>query len=245
MQKKSGCDSLLGQLWAEFQIETHRSGWIAFRLSHAGIVHWLTHLQSPLLNQSCSQLDALDKLKQPVNQSNAQKSSPQSLPTEKILWQVQHTYARCSQLLCLWQEMQPALASSLSNLALSNFKFDSDALPWLTPSQGANFGAASAGQPLIHSLINITDDLFWIPYQLPSQQYFLFLKGAAQLCQSFELFSSRCLSGFGQFSQGRSQPQRAALASEFQANFYLVAVTKNALEVLLSQYLKAVAPAEL
>lgn len=219
--------NLLLQLWAEFQIETQRSGWIAFRLSNRGVGLWLAQMQSPFLSQNAIKYDLPHESKQPAEP----KKPLQPLQTEKILWQMQYTYARCCRLLCLWQEMQPGTTSP-------NLEFDSTALPWLSSSP-------SAGTSLIHSLIEITDDLFWIPYQSPSQQYLLFLKRAAQLCQAFELFYSRCLSGFGQLSQAFPQSSMTATESEFQANFYLVAVTKNALKVLLSQYLNADAPAYL
>ena len=227
LQHSPYCGNLLLQLWAEFQIETHRPGWIAFRLSNRGIGLWLAQMKSPFLSQAAIESDLLPVSKQPARQKNPL----QPLQVEKILWQVQYTYARCCKLLCLWQQMQPAVS-------YPNLEFSSAALPWLT-------SCPSAGLSLIHSLIETTDDLFWIPYQLPSHQYFLFLNRAAQLCQSFELFYSRCLSGFGQLSQAFSQFSTAALTRKFQADFYLVAVTKNALKVLLSQYLNAEASAEL
>lgn len=227
LQHSSYRGNLLLQLWAEFQIETHRPGWITFRLSNRGIGLWLAQMGSPFLSQAAIESDLPPVSKQPARQKNLL----QPLQVEKILWQVQYTYARCCHLLCLWQEMQPAVGDS-------NLEFDSAAQPWLTASP-------SAGLSLIHSLIEITDDLFWIPYQSSSQQYFLFLKRAAQLCQSFELFYSRCLSGFGELSQIFSQCSATATVRKFQADFYLAAVTKNALKVLLSQYLNAEAPAEL
>ena len=226
LQQSFRCGNLICQLWAEFQIENHRPGWIAFRLSNRGIGLWLAQMQSPFFSQEAMGSDLL-----PVSKQHArQKTPPQPLQTEKILWQVQYTYACCCRLLCLWQEIQPAATSP----DVFNLEFGSTALPGLTPSP-------SDGLPLVHSLIEVMDDLFWIPYQSSSQRYLLLLKRAAQLCQSFELFHSRYLSGFGQFSQLST----AATASKFQANFYLVTVTKNVLKVLLSQYFNAEAPAEL
>ena len=222
LQKSLCYGNLLLQLWAEFQIETHRSGWIAFRLSDRGMGLWLAHMQSPFLGLNDIQYDLPHEPKLPAG-----KKKP--LRLEKILWQMQYTYARCCRLLCLWQEVQPEATSP-------NLEFDATALPWLSASP-------SAGTPLIHSLIDVTDDLFWIPYQSSSQQYFLFLKRADQLCQAFELFYSRCLSGFGQLPQAFPPSVITDATSKFQTNFYLVAVTKNALKVLLSQYLSADAPA--
>ena len=227
LQHSPYCGNSLLQLWAEFQIETHRPGWIAFRLSDRGIGLWLAQMQDPFLSQAAIKSD----LPTVSKQSARQKNPPQPLRAEKILWQVQYTYARCCRLLCLWQEMQPT-AGDL------NPEFNSAVQLWLTAS-------ASAGLSLVHSLIETTDDLFWIPYQSPSQQYFLLLERAAQLCQSFELFYARCLSGFGEPSQTFSQGSASANTRKFQADFYLLAVTKNVLKVLLSQYFNAIAPAEL
>jgi len=104
-------------------------------------------------------------------------------------------------------------------------------------------------QQLIASLVEVADHLFWIPYRWPSQQYFLLLKGSALLYQAFEAFSSHCLVGFGQVSQGEgSRPTSGTIhpaQAHFQAQFDLVIATQSVLKVLLEAYLAAPAPTEL
>lgn len=104
-------------------------------------------------------------------------------------------------------------------------------------------------QQLIASLIEVTDNLFWIPYRWPSQQYFLLLKSSNHLYQAFEAFSSHCLVGFGQISQvdvpreGLGAP--APDQGRFQTRVDLVIATQSILKGLLEGYLDAPAPTEL
>jgi hypothetical protein len=246
------------QLWAEFQIETHRPGWISFQLSDRGIGLWLDQLQQLIdddnskcfeeCSEECSEAlstealstealltEALltEALSTEACSAIAAFSTPPS-DTEKMLWQVQYTHARCCTLLRLWQQVQPDLAASAPDSAAFSAAFGLTHLLRPPPSV-----------TLIHTLIETVDDLFWIPYRWPAQQYFLLLKRASQLCQAFEAFSSVRLSGFGRLSQSFTPASNPELIREFQAGFYLAIATKNILKVLLHRYLSAEAPTEL
>jgi hypothetical protein len=230
--------TLLFQLWAEFQIETQRPGWISFRLSDRGICLWLDQLQRLVDNDNLTFSEALSTAAAtPAIASFPTASLPIASPeTEQMLWQVQYTHARCCSLLRLWQQIQLAVAVPV----LGCPAFGLTQLLGMTPSVSAT---------LIHGLIETVDDLFWIPYRWPAQQYFLLLKRAVQLCQSFEAFYSARLSGFGQLSAAVSTASSEAcdreLIAELQAGFYLAIATKNILKVLLCRYLGAEAPVEL
>lgn len=234
--------TLLFQLWAEFQIETQRPGWISFRLSDRGICLWLDQLQRLFDNDNLTFSESLSTVPSTAAATPAIASFPAaSLPiaspeTKQMLWQVQYTHARCCSLLRLWQQIQPEVAVPAPDCPA----FGLSQLLGMAPS---------VSMTLIHGLIETVDDLFWIPYRWPSQQYFLLLKRAVQLCQSFEAFYAARLSGFGQlsaaFSTASSKACDLELIAEFQAGFYLAIATKNILKVLLCRYLGAEAPAEL
>lgn len=211
-------------LWNEFVIETQRPGWIAFRLSKAGIALWLKHVTKHYDNQSC------------INDSFACSSADDEVWSE-LIWQVQHTYARCCTLLRLWQQV---------HLYTDDGRANRDA--FRRSASGAR-AADFSQMRLVHQLIAIADDMadavFWIPYQCPSEQYFLLLKRAAQLCQSLKLFHGSSLSGFSQNVSAPSANASTDASSEYTARFHLVAVTKDILETLLRQYFNAEAPISL
>ena len=241
---KSEDHSLLFKLWSEFQIETQGSGWISFRLTEQGIGLWLEHLQ----RLSASRREgASNFLPCPSNGAAAQPNlhllkadtlKADTFALETMLWQVQYTYARCCLLLRQWQDIR-------HNAALRP-----DFPPTSLPAAGLGVAdlrslMAGSGERLIHALIEMTDDMFWIPYRWPSQQYSLLLKSAAQLCQSFEAFYAERLSGFGGLPSASGQPGFVARLDDYQANFYLAAAAKKVLQVLLSECLEAETPADL
>lgn len=258
---KDNARSLRFQLWAEFQIETQRPGWIAFRLCNRGIGLWLDQLPRLLCNSNSTISPDLPTL---TNASfhTASASSVSSFcigavanvesvadsiadpmadsvfrqRADAMLWQVQYTHARCCTLMRLWQ----SICGELSESSTAEAAFDS-----VRSLQMSAHMTVTSEARLIHALIETTDDLFWIPYRWPSQQYFLLLKRAAQLCQSFDVFYAARLSGFGQLSHASSAADSAAMSYEFRFGFYLTAATENILKVLLCSYLSAEAPAEL
>ncbi len=279
--------ALLLQLWSEFEIETQRPGWVAFRLSEIGLSLWLQQFQ---LNWQDSQLslgsispksadqpskssNSLDNVDLDHNkmsgrqrntlpeQSASKKSSKHVQPpgnslsglsagkalfpnsigaalykasseARAMLWAAQYTHARCCTLLHLWQELQPGRIPSLT----APLAGSSDSL-WLTAENLLRVHTPQARQ-LIQTLIEITDDLFEISYQWTDRQYFLLLKLAAQLCQSFEQFYSACLSGFGRVP-ATSDRSEALL---FRARFGLVLATQYMLKSLLQGCFAAETP---
>ena len=258
LDHKGDVRALLFQLWAEFQIETQRSGWIAFRLSNQGIGLWLDQLPRLLCDSnsgfSSSSLTSVDtpfraaasscsptsscsfvssiKLKE-AKAIESKVETKRDTSADAMLWQVQYTHARCCTLMRLWQSMHGELSkSSTLEVALEEVV--------------TSFGMSTRVEiGLIHALIEATDSLFWIPYRWPSQQYFLLLKCAVQLCQAFDAFCSVRLSGFGQLAHVSTVASSTATAGEFWFGFYLTAATENILKVLLCVYLGAEAPAEL
>lgn len=227
--------SLISQIWNEFEIETHRPGWIGFRLSELGTGLWLMHC----LNQYDNGIDLHEK---PYDIADLLRQRSPAL-----LWQLQYTHARCCTLLRLWQQAI-ALPYALPHARHSRFtSLNEQALddrvlkarralaasPWLS----ANHHQAQ----LVHSLIEFADDMFWIPYRWPSKQYSLLLKRALTLCQALEQFYAACLSGFPQVGQENA----IASIRTFQAKFCLVQLTQKMLKTLLTQHLKVEAPVRL
>ncbi len=244
---KGGDRTLLCQLWHEFQIETQRPGWLAFRLSDHGICLWLNQLFRLRCDDNFMPAVVQSNLSDVASFATATSvtaisatatftdSACQPASLEPALWQVQYTHARCCTLLRLWKQTHPEFADPVMTAANAP-AFDLATLLGMTPHVSA---------ALIHSLIETADDLFWIPYRSPSQQYFLLLKRAGQLCQLFEAFYSTRLSGFGRLCPSSPCESGAAAIGEFQSGFYLATATKNVLELLLCRYLGAAAPAEI
>lgn len=217
--------SSISQIWHELKIETHRPGWIGFHLSQAGIGRWLTHC----INQY--DISIVLHKKQVLMHSAYQD---QSQVSEALMWQLQYAHARCCCLLRLWHQK-----CELSAAASAALPFDSSIestfinWPWLETSYEQT--------QLVHSLVEVTDYMFWIPYQWHSKQYFLLLEHATFLCQALERFCAACLTGFSSASQS------GAIASiqKFQARFHLIRMTQKTLETLLTSYLVAEAPTSL
>lgn len=231
------------QLWFEFEIETQRPGWVAFRLSDQGVAQWLQHAQE-------------DLHRLPENSSSQDRSHPdqQQRPlakTDAVLWQMQYTHARCCTLLKLWQETQSGHSSGplwgADRGGADRWRDRSTAdipvaanLPWLHDSQQLSVSTPQAHQ-LIQALIATADDMLWMPERSPDRQHALLLKRAAHLCQSFDEFYRGCLYGFSQVSPIAAPP--ATL--QFEALFGLVAATRNLLSVLLCQHFEAASPTSL
>ncbi len=217
--------SSISQIWHELKIETHRPGWIGFHLSQAGIGRWLTHC----INQY--DISIVLHKKQVLMHSDYQQRSQAS---ETLMWKLQYAHARCCCLLRLWHQV--CAMSTASSAAL---QFDSSVdsrlinWPWLETS--------CEHTQLVHSLVEVTDHMFWIPYQWNSKQYFLLLERATFLCQALERFCATCLTGFSSISQS------GAIASihKFQARFHLIRMAQKTLETLLTGYLCAEAPTSL
>ena len=222
-------NSVVSQLWNELAIETKRSGWIAFRLSEAGLIDWLVHLKH--------QLGSLQGLLCYREISSHAHASAAGLTSDNRVWQLQYTYSRCRCLLRLWNQQVDAQYQVKNDTPLC--------LPPLLCCESDSLGRGrrrvshrthrSTCLQVVHSLIEALDyaecDLFWIPYRYPSKQYFLLLKAVAQLCQSLSLFMAEDLSGFGQINA--SSP--ASAKREFQARFGLLLVAQEALKVLMDR----------
>ena len=274
------------KLWNEFEIQTQRSGWLAFQLSDTGKALWLQYTQrapqQPLAGDSLcqnrmtsrhsnhghlKQLEKadLDHIKNdrdrveicpPPHRRKQNLSSQSSLPVlkdgalenralqERMLWQLQYAHARCCSLLQLWRECvvpQTAPSAPVTEAASGlDRELDGSASPWLTTNRQLRLQTPGATS-LLHASISTTDDLFWIPYRWPNQQYFLLLKRGVELYQAFEQFYRADLSGFSR-QLTVSQDAEALLSA---SNFGLVTTTKNILKVLLEDYLNALAPTEL
>ena len=154
------------QLWLAFEIETQKSGWLAFELSEKGLDIWLHHLcKQP--SQSSS-----------IAGSTSLKPATLETSTHQLLWQVQYTHACCARLLARADTANPALDSA-ENMHREY--------------RQSELWQNEAVRSLVHTLMDTADALFWIPYQWPTQQYLLLLKRATPLCQSFEHFYRACL----------------------------------------------------
>ena len=217
--------SSIPQVWNEFEIETHRPGWIAFRLSQVGIRRWLEHC----LNQYDIGIVLHDKLL--LMHATYQKRNPVS---DEIMWQLQYAHAHCCRLLRLWQQVS---AESKSDLASQHWLRDS-LCDFPQKEAGLQAEQNKYQVRLVHSLIEMTDHMFWIPYQWHSKQYFLLLEHAALLCQALEQFCAGSLIGLSDVAHS----DVIALVSAFQAKFHLISMSQKTLELLLTRYLQAEAP---
>ncbi|KPQ34019.1 MAG: hypothetical protein HLUCCA11_16475 [Phormidesmis priestleyi Ana] len=233
---------LLTQLWAEFQIETNQSGWISFQLSNRGIQLWLQQMQ--LLSHTCqlfaqspygSSKNTPAVRPHPAATSHHQPDAGGKI--EALLWSAQYAHARCCVLLRL---LSPIRLASLQSL-------QADASAQIPPSALGSIGLGTSPTiaQLVHGLIEIADDMFWIPYQWPTKQYSLLLKGSVRLAQLFERFYAADVSGFGSLLQSPTQLPPLAVDYPFVSVFGLLTVTRNLLRVLLNEHLAADAPCEL
>lgn len=180
----------------------------------------------------------------------------QSQKVDEWLWQVQYTHARGCSLLRLWADSASVAGVSLpgASAAVGAATVASDCVAsgcvescWVD-----RLYEDSQACLLIRALVALADDMFWIPYRWPFQQYFLLLKAATVSCQAFDAFYRRSLSGFGRgFSQLSSGSETVHASGDgsafdyFDARFGLVRSTQNILEMLLQQYLAAKAPTDL
>ena len=205
--------SIEAQLWLEFQIETHRPGWIAFRLTPAGVNQWLTYLSK------ASPAPLFERAKRTPQIPTVGCSGLSTQPLAELLWQAQYTHACCCRLL---RQVQP---------------------PWPQPEKEdakSSFHTLQE-QRLLHALVNTADDLFWIPYRWPTQQYLLLLKSSAPLCQAFERF---CRTGFNSLAQ-QSAIHHSQVEPTRSRFFILILATQNLLKVLLEEHLGEPAPERL
>lgn len=232
------------KLWLDFEIETHKPGWIAFRLSPTGVVQWLGCLQaigSPDIElvESALASPALEK-------TGSKLSSNIDAQTVRMLWQAQYAYACCCRLLRS-RQTAAGLASADPLIAKAQACLLADwpgqATGQLSDKQPENRAAKQTlqEQGLLQALVSTADDLFWIPYRWPDQQYLLLLKRSALLCQAFEDFyriHSRTFKGDGAIAHPQSKTQRSH-------QFALVCATRNVLKVLLQKHLGVRAPERL
>ncbi|MGC1309922.1 MAG: hypothetical protein WA885_22065 [Phormidesmis sp.] len=249
--------ALVTQLWREFKIETQRPGWVTFCLSEIGIAQWLSQIyeefrgdrkqSSPASNLGAAESftpafsSPLSSLTNPPKYKQSNSVDRDHQEHERI-WQLQYSHACCCRLLAHWKTCcQPP------SFAVNSVELTQPTEFWLTNTGQLRLQHQAARQ-LIHVLIETADDMFWIPYRWPSQQYFLLLKRSTQLCQSFDLFCSTCLSGFSQMPGPASRKESQGASPKyqlFQARFGLVLVTKNMLKALLVAHFDAVAPESL
>jgi len=258
MFEATGCEldhnrhdiSSISQIWQELKIETHRPGWIGFHLSQAGIGHWLTHC----INQY--DIGIVLHKKQFLMHSACQNHSQVS---EALMWQLQYAHARCCCLLHLWHQ-----TCATSTASLTAVQFDSGTESELTKGEltkgeltksELTEGKLTEGKlidwpwletsheqtQLVHSLVEVSDHMFWIPYQWRSKQYFLLLERATVLCQALERFCAACLTGF----PDAFQSEAIASIQKFQARFHLIRIAQKTLETLLKSHLGAEAPTSL
>lgn len=181
----------------------------------------------------------------PADVAIATRVMPAGQPqkVDEWLWQVQYTHARGCSLLRLWADI-PGSSAAVGAASVESGCVESY---WV-----ARLYEDSRACLLIRSLVALADDMFWIPYRWPFQQYFLLLKAATVVCQAFDAFYRGSLSGFGrgfsQISSGSETVDASVYGSafdSFEARFGLVRSTQNILEMLLQQYLAAKAPTEL
>ena len=213
--------SVEARLWLEFQIETHRPGWLAFRLTPAGVYQWLTHLSDSSPDASTGKAQMLQPR---ISQDfDIERSNQQAV---ELLWQAQYTHACCCRLLRQCPQ-QPLPDCEDENRSFQTFQ--------------ARYSERFSGQSLLHTLVSTADDLFWIPYRWPTRQYLLLLKSVAPLCQSFERFCRTDFSGFTQHSSADSL-QGEAMRSR---SLTLIKATQKVLKVLLEERLGEIAPEQL
>ncbi|NJM98604.1 MAG: hypothetical protein HC800_16895 [Phormidesmis sp. RL_2_1] len=169
------------------------------------------------------------------------KSSSIGLEHEAMLWNIQYTHARCCELRLLWDESQSSRCQSLGGESVGQAHRSPSSvaapLPWLDAEHQLR-GHNIQSMQLIQALMATADDMLWIPYQWPSQQYYLLLRRAIQLCQAFDSFYRACLSGFSQIPSGAE----AAETLKFQAWFGLVVATEKILKALLESCFHAESP---
>lgn len=107
-RKHKSCDqdhkainnSIVSQLWDEFEIGTQRAGWISFRLSKGGVSLWLRHLNerlSDFINHLLEQPHFSSQSGQ--ISSETALNSPQNDPQ---IWHAQYIHGRCCCLLRIW-----------------------------------------------------------------------------------------------------------------------------------------------
>jgi len=213
------------QLWLEFKIETQKPGWIAFCLSEKGLNRWLRHLKTQPSSDSRAATVASHRPQSPLALDAA---------TTQMLWQTQYAHACCARLLRQSRVVDEKRAKGIAQCE-SVRESHSRAHRWNL--QGP-LQRSSADLLLVHTLIDTADSLFWIPYQWPTQQYLLLLKGVMPLCQAFERFYRVCLCGSVQY-YGVLNSQEIAERSHQQT---LINATKNILKVLLEDHLGEQAP---
>lgn len=202
-------------LWTQFEIENERSGWLTFRLSDSGIAEWLEHLRT----SEPSYRHAAQSPSEPGPVSNQH--------SQLAIWQTQYAHARCTSILKQWPSAPPRIRRPQAVYAC-----DPTGMPWIDSSDRLQTQSPTAIQ-LIHTLIAVVDDMFWIPYRYPTKQYLLLLKRASQLYQAFESFYRQCLPGFSQFSWEEVSPDHQRV----QTYIGLILVTQKVLKALLIEHL--------
>ena len=255
--------SIEAQLWLEFEIETQKSGWITFCLSHQGLGQWLRHLQPRLQADTLSEsvnsptddlasnalASDITRLEQ-FSKREALLSPPRQYPTERnatqeraqkeavdrLLWQAQYTYACCARI----EREYVAKANAERFARQKDVGYLFEQIPceyW----QNEYALSPPAVHSLVYALVDMSDSLFWIPYRWPTQQYLLLLERAKLLCQAFEQFYRVCLCGLQHPYVASKVP---AIAHKLLSQI-LVKATKSMLECLLQEHLGEKAPEHL
>lgn len=240
------------RLWARFEIETDQPGWFAFRLPDEGLADWLEHLRTskqeaseqahsmhappdcalnqPDASQATAQIAPVNNPSQYPTSQHLAYLSPQQLEQSRLaIWQAQYTHARCTSILNQWPSAPIDIRRPQATHAC-----DPAYLPWISLS-GDLQTQSQAALELIHTLIAVVDDMFWIPYRYPNKQYFLLLKRTSQLYQAFEQFYRQCLPGFTRFSWKETSEYN----QQMQVNIGLILSTQKVLKALLPGHLGA------
>ncbi|MEL6603139.1 MAG: hypothetical protein AAFP20_07920 [Cyanobacteria bacterium J06614_10] len=211
-------------LWSKFEIENERPGWLAFRLSDSGIAEWLEYLRTSEPPPSHGQV-----------QSPSESAPTPNQRSQLAIWQAQYAHARCTSILKQWPSVPVRLRRPQAVYACEPAR-----IPWLDSGDRLQIQSPAA-VGLIHTLITVIDDMFWIPYRYPTKQYFLLLKRTSQLYQAFEAFYRQCLPGFPQSSWEDASTGHC----HRQAYIGLILVTQKVLKALLIEHLGQIPPDEL
>ncbi|MEM9944532.1 MAG: hypothetical protein AAF810_00500 [Cyanobacteria bacterium P01_D01_bin.36] len=232
--------STLSNLWKSFQIESKQPGWILFRLSDEGIYTWISQLQT------ISQMAELDhtlcirkRLFNPVaNTSSLKPVNPNwyrepKTQIDRLIWQSQYTHARCHSLIQYWYTISAQNTYSMAEESRHTQTY----LPTDLASISLEDQTAQTRQ-LIQALIEMADDLFWLPERYPDKHYFLLLKRAEGLCRAFEQFhrAHALIRNFSPTACMEPTPHLYPI---------LISGTCNILKALLSSYLGLAAPVQL
>ncbi|MEO0885716.1 MAG: hypothetical protein AAFY54_07225 [Cyanobacteria bacterium J06648_10] len=237
----------LSTLWQAFEISGDRAGWISFRLSENGITKWLEHIiqNDPVCETHHTLVIHQLSANYPISPSasGSQKKPPKKPQKSRNirspfietgahhqqLWQAQHTYARC----CSFIHRGTHGGARTAHYASESIHADE------TPAGLNQRQRSPSSQQLVQQLVEISDDMFWIPYRYPSKQYLLLLKSMTKLCQAFERFQREDLPGFSH--DGYSE-QLHSHAPPVITHLGLVVATRNILKPLLQSVFQTVAP---